>query len=206
MSDAIASADRHLREALHLLQSEYDGRQTAYEREIAPLRQRIRAIEVALSPSPPIGIDDSRHTERALSLSPERAVLRPIASPTSPRDVARKIRGLTQPEALIRIAQEQGGVLQTALAKAILLDAGLIRGNPKNALGHVFQLLKNPDRFEKFGYRFEKIKPGEYRLMPTESKRPSQHDNDQEELPLGTPASAPHLPGIDFITVESPRN
>lgn len=208
MSDFIVSTDRQLREMLHRLQSEYDARHAAFERDISLLRQRIKGIEIALAPSLPEGGDDVRPVERVLPFQREREVTRPttVPPPTSTRDLTRKIRGLTHPEALIMIAQENGGVLLTAPAKAIMLEAGLVRGNPKNALGHVFQLIKDSSRFEKFGYRFEKINPGEYRLLPAGFGVSTQDDsNAQEEPSLGTPASAPHPMGTDFITVDNPR-
>lgn len=205
MSDVLVSADRQLRETLHILQSEYGARKAAFERDIAPLRQRIKGIEMAMAPSLPQG-EDVLPAEGVPPLLREREVTQPtvVLTPPSTRELVRQVRGLTHSEALIVIAQANGGMLLTAPAKAIMLEAGLVKGNPKNALGHIFQLLRESSRFEKHGYWFQKIRPGEYRLLSTDTNVSAQDDSNMlmESALLGTPASAPHPPGIDFISVE----
>jgi hypothetical protein len=109
-----------------------------------------------------------------LPLLPIRPLDRESAS--SPDAWSVKLRGLTQPEALIRIVQENGAVLRTVEAKPILIKAGLAKGQQKNVYGHIFQLMKGTERFAKLGVRWKKIGPGEYRLHPVESDHVSSDD------------------------------
>lgn len=72
---------------------------------------------------------------------------------------ARKLQGLTQIEALSRIAEEQDGVVRVPEAKQILLDSGLAKGKVKNVSGHIYHTLARSGRFQR-------IEPGVFRLLP----------------------------------------
>lgn len=164
MSDIMTSVDDHLREALRILRLEHDARLAAFEKEVSLLQQRINSLETMLSSD-----GDDTGSPRLAEFS--NWMKRNNSSAANPilHNTAQQLRGKTHPEALIQIAQAEGGILRTAPAKATLIEAGLVKGNPKNVLGHIFQLLKDSDRFAKLGYRFEKIEPGVYRLLPLRS-------------------------------------
>lgn len=184
MSDAIASADGHLREALNLLRAEEETRVTEFERAMAQLRRRIKAVEAALVASATDG--DQVPLPDFGTLAPSQRGV-PAPSVSTPETWAAKLRGLSQPEALIQIAEERGGILRTVEAKPILIDAGLVKGKPENVYGHIFQLLKEADRFEKFGFRFEKIGPGTYRLLPAASVATTPSEQEPDDAPVGEP-------------------
>ena len=61
--------------------------------------------------------------------------------------VLRKMRN--QKEALSYIADQNDGVLRIAEAKQALIKAGLIRGQPKYAYGHIHNMLKNDDGYDQ---------------------------------------------------------
>ncbi len=163
MSDAVTSANQHLRDALTLYRQEEIERVNAFNREMTELRDRIAGIEKMIGP-----LRTTSYGERAPARSPEATVA--LARVNShdefvvPQELISQLTGLSQPEALVRIAQGNNGILRTVEAKQILLKAGLITGNPKNAISHMFQLLKDADRFGKIGFEFEKIGPGAFQL------------------------------------------
>jgi hypothetical protein len=182
MSNAMKTADDHLRQALVLLRDEETQRVEEFNRQIAELRQRIKILEDILSP-PPRQYTLREITQPMASVSaPPRSILAPdpIRNPEQMiADLAKAVRGKSQLEALIEIARRNGGILRTAEVKPILLKAGLIKGNPKNASGHVFGLLRDDDRLGRFGVRFEKLSPGVYKMMP--STEPERDGNLREE-------------------------
>lgn len=94
----------------------------------------------------------------------------------------RKLRGLTHIQALTQIAKENDGIVAVRDAKRILLEAGLTQGKLRNVSSHIYHTLARSEDFERTA-------PGVFSLV---------------EPVLGTPASAPHPPGQDFITIEAP--
>jgi hypothetical protein len=70
----------------------------------------------------------------------------------------RRLRGFTQFEALIKIAEDHDGVIRVKDATDIVLKAGLSKGQPRNVYRHVLTLLSQSDDFERIG-------PGTYRLV-----------------------------------------
>jgi hypothetical protein len=76
------------------------------------------------------------------------------------------LHGLTQIDALKKIAQHSGGTLYLTVAKQILLKAGLI-SNPKNANNIVFSVVQRSGAFER-------LDRGLYRLInkPIRPMRP----------------------------------
>jgi hypothetical protein len=80
---------------------------------------------------------------------------------------AHGLRGLTQVQALTKIAENNGGILQSAHAKTLLLQAGLIR-NPKNAANILFSVIQRSEKFER-------VSPGVYRLIGYNPPEEKQH-------------------------------
>lgn len=70
---------------------------------------------------------------------------------------ARNLHGLTQPQALVRIAELSGGNIRVADAKDILLLTRIATARPENLRSHLHRLLTSSERFEKIGR-------GEFRL------------------------------------------
>lgn len=95
-----------------------------------------------------------------------------------------RLRGLTQTEALVYIAENNNGMLRVTDARDIFVEARLARGKPRNVPGHIHHLLRNSDRFEY-------VEPGVFRLVPQE---------------VGTPTSAPRPPDTDVFTGEEPQS
>lgn len=77
----------------------------------------------------------------------------------SMQEWARKLNGLRQAEALIRIAEESGGLLRAREAKRILMGTGVAKGSDKNIAANIYHLIPASERFEKQS-------PGVFRLMP----------------------------------------
>ena len=84
---------------------------------------------------------------------------------TAPIDLA-GLRGMTQVEALTKIAEHNGGQIQTLVAKKILLQAGLIK-NPKNANNILFSVIQRSGKFERVDH-------GVYRLIGHKPERPEK--------------------------------
>ncbi len=84
---------------------------------------------------------------------------------TEPIDL-KELKGMTQTNALVAIARKGNGVLRANEAKRILLQAGMIL-TPKNAAAIIYTLIKRSDRFER-------VKPGVYKLIGHRSTRPTR--------------------------------
>ena len=69
-----------------------------------------------------------------------------------------ELRGMTQEQAVVHIAEQGNGVLRSGPTKNLLLSAELI-ANPKNAASILYTLLQRSGRFEQ-------VHRGEYRLRP----------------------------------------
>ncbi len=85
-------------------------------------------------------------------------------------DIA-SLRGMTQLQALEKIAQQGGGTLRTPTAKRLFLQAGLIK-NVKNANNIIFSVIHRSGVFER-------VDRGVYRLIghPVRPVRSSEHEN-----------------------------
>jgi predicted nuclease with TOPRIM domain len=68
------------------------------------------------------------------------------------------LKGLTQAQALERIARNNGGRIKVKEAKRILLNAGLIR-TAKNANNIIFNVIQREEG------KFKRVAPGEYELV-----------------------------------------
>jgi hypothetical protein len=67
-------------------------------------------------------------------------------------------RGLTQAQALEKIARDRGGRLKIREAKKIMLEAGLIK-TAKNANNIIYNVIQREEG------KFRRIAPGEYELV-----------------------------------------
>ncbi len=74
--------------------------------------------------------------------------------------------GMTQLAALKKIAEHNGGVLQTSTAKRLMNQAHLIK-NPKNANNIIFSVIHRSELFER-------VAPGVYRLLGEKPMRPEK--------------------------------
>jgi hypothetical protein len=81
-----------------------------------------------------------------------------------------ELHGLTQVEALVKLAKANGNRLKTKDAKRILVAAGLIKSR-KNAANILFTTIQRSERFKR-------IVPGEYELMtkPVTASLTSQYE------------------------------
>ncbi|MGH2561635.1 MAG: hypothetical protein ACRDJH_21415, partial [Thermomicrobiales bacterium] len=106
---------------------------------------------------------EARAPSAALPLFPSTDGVRQT-SPKPPLNEgrwARRLHGLTQYEALVRIAEDNDGILRTTDARDIFLRARIARGKPRNINGHIHHMLSRSDEFEK-------VAPGVFRLVPPE--------------------------------------
>lgn len=163
-----------------------------YQARIADLNRDIDAYERVIARETGADLPPSTTSSENLQLKPV-----PFTDTRFPRSSqptfgaqsggwARRLRGLTQPEALIRIAEGNDGVLRVVDAKRIFLEAKLAKGQIRNVNGHIHHILTRSDRFER-------IEPGVFRLLP-------------KGRILETPASPNPSPNNDRIEVESPTN
>ena len=78
-----------------------------------------------------------------------------LSAPLSETSV---LKGLTQAQALERIAKNNGGRVKVRDAKRILLGAGLIK-TPKNANNIIFNVIQREEG------KYRRVSPGEYELV-----------------------------------------
>lgn len=81
----------------------------------------------------------------------------------------REFKGLTQVQALVKIAKDSGhNRFRLNDAKKILVDAGLVKSK-KNASTILFTAIQRSERFRR-------VAPGEYELLPVEEHAKSMID------------------------------
>jgi len=80
-----------------------------------------------------------------------------IHEPEVYKSIVPELKGRTHIDALKHIASRSGGRLKVTDAKRLMSEAGMIR-NPKNALSMLYTIISRSNEFEK-------IAPGEYRLI-----------------------------------------
>ena len=168
MTDASPQTISELTHALDVLRSEnaeYEDKVRAYQDKIASNTRHIEAFEVVIArltgmaPEPPVPVQHARPTFPNFAHSwAERQPRLPL-SPRS-NDWARKLKGLTQIEALFQIANQNDGVLRVVEAKNIFVESGLVKGKVRNVSGHIYHTLGRSDRFER-------VEPGVFRLRDT---------------------------------------
>ncbi len=145
------------------LRDRLDARQSELQAEIEDITRKLESVSTTLAL-----LDGDE-----MPLSHRLRVNRPVS--TSPTIDVGALRGLKQVEALVKIAEHGGGIIRSAEAKALLLQAGLI-SNPKNAANILFSVMQRSGKFER-------VEPGVYRLIGASPERPER------------PASLP-LPGL----------
>lgn len=101
----------------------------------------------------------------AIGSAPEAAIA--IAGATN--GWARRLRGMSQHEAVIQIAEDNGGVVRTKDAAEILLKAGLSTADPRNLYRYVLSFLTTSGKFVKAG-------KGTYRLIDFEAGNEPRED------------------------------
>ncbi len=169
MGDTMQSVD--LVALLHQLRAE----EAEYDRQLAAVRAEISTVEQALAIAQrrSMGAIGAVTVASSPSLmvngpTPNREMLvgRDAALPTIERpsparvpELARKIRGLKQIDALRHIAQLNEGIVRTIEIKPVFIKAGLTKGSPRNIGSHLYHLLdRSPE--------FEKIAPGTFLWLP----------------------------------------
>ena len=135
------------------LRDRLDARQTKLQRELEDVTRKLQSVSMTLA----LLDDDSTPTAEVLA-APHHGVSGSI-------DVA-SLRGMKQAEALTKIAQHEGGLLRTATAKRLFLQAGLIK-TPKNANNIIFSVVNRSGLFER-------VEPGVYRLAGEKPTRPEK--------------------------------
>lgn len=113
-----------------------------------------------------------------------------FGTPISPPDNgewASRLRGLTQYEALVRIAKDNGGVLRISDARDILIKAGLSKGSPRNVYGSIYNKLRLSDEFAW-------ISEGTYRLIFASPPSADDHGSERDGRVLSAPAREPNPP------------
>ena len=100
---------------------------------------------------------------------------------------ARRLRGLTQPDALIAIAKHHGGEIRATEARDIIVATRLAKGKPENVIGHIHHMLAGSERFERLG-------PGHYRLA-----NPSDGGTNERAANIGDPhhTDQPSMPELE---------
>lgn len=147
--------------ALNLLRAEH-AKRAAITADFARAIDELERILAYMEDAPPER-DNTIPPPIGPSLVPATAPLFPPAPPTRLADAgwSRRLRGLTQRQALVRIAQDNGGVIRTTDVRDIFIRVGLAKGNPRNVNGHVHHILTQSDSFER-------VSPGTFRLVTPE--------------------------------------
>ena len=92
--------------------------------------------------------EDIGAIERVLSMVPNGTMDSKALSPTVQMTTSELRTKRTQKDALDSIADKDGGRIKVGIAKQLLIEAGFVKGNPKNVYGHIYNLLKNDNRYE----------------------------------------------------------
>jgi hypothetical protein len=115
------------------------------------------------------------------------ATMRSLQQPTSRASSAvaeefpvGKLRKLTQVQALVVIAKHYGGTFKAQEAKRLLIKAGVMR-ETKNSTNIIHAVILRSEKFER-------VRPGEYRLKTDNSRLASADKTTLNEL---FPASKP---------------
>jgi hypothetical protein len=105
---------------------------------------------------------DALHTAKLLlaggSTSKEAEPISTISS--------RELQGKTHLQALEYIAQHSENRLRISVAKALMANAGLFKGSPKNHYNILFTIITRSGRYKR-------VRPGEYELLPPEEDKTS---------------------------------
>src|ERR1022692_242249 len=132
----------------HLIQhlEELGAKRNRLTQEVDKEMEHVRAAIESLRTTSPL--QERAHLVPSLLLVPEF----PIA----------KIRNMTQVQALVTIAKHNNGIIYAQEAKRLLIKAGVMR-QTKNSTNIIHAVIVRSEKFEK-------VKPGEYRLKELSPK------------------------------------
>lgn len=135
-----------------------ESRQAEIKRELETVTKKLDSVSTTLAML--------NESEELFNESSEAEFSLHEAADRSGIDVG-SLRGMTQVQALRKIAEHGGGQFETTTAKRLLLQAGLI-SNPKNANNILFAVIQRNDEFER-------VSRGVYRIAtkPTRPERPA---------------------------------
>ena len=128
---------------------------------LADVQRKINAIDAMLG-APITTIDEQQDppvvTKPARAARTVKPVARKQEMPNTSQlgraelqSWAGKLKGLSHNEALVRIAEENEGVVRSAEAAHILTGIGHVKGKRGNAAGHMHRLLRESNRFVREG-------------------------------------------------------
>jgi hypothetical protein len=87
-----------------------------------------------------------------------------------------KLRKLTQVQALVVIAKHNNGIVRAQEAKRLLIKAGVMR-QTKNSTNIIHAVILRSEKFER-------VRPGEYRLKAESQKGSDEPERTVERLPV----------------------
>ena len=175
---AAPSTLNDLLNALRELRAEEDALRSEYEARLAAIAKKVEAVQTTLelfsdesAQSSAGGAKANDVDEGTLQLDLGTNGTRVDALAKSARTLsttawAQELHGLTQMEALIRIAEKNGGLLRASEARRIFIAAGIAKGNTKNVGPHVYHMLSDAKQFQR-------VNPGRYRLVKPSSEQSS---------------------------------
>jgi hypothetical protein len=126
---------------LNRLRREEEAIMDEVKDRLADVQKRIVAVETTIE---------------LLPRGSEQYKTQPLASSTN--GWAQKLRGLTQVQALVRMAQENDGIVSVRDARRVFMATGLARGKPKNVGPHLYHVLRNAEQFQR-------VAPGTFKLI-----------------------------------------
>lgn len=176
MSPTIPSGASELRQSREHLRRQHSKHLAVAER----IARAIASLDEAIALVEDVPVSTARPTEPSLGgIEPTSVPESPGApsgtmySPLRLTGWADRLQGMTQMEALIAIAEHNGGQVKATEARDILVRAGLAKGQLKNVATTVHHLLGSSDEFEK-------LRPGIYRLKSMRRSRGSASSKDAE--------------------------
>ena len=138
------------------LRDRLDRQHEQLQRQVDDVRKKLESVSMTLAM-----LDDG---------DPTSAVSASIGARPSANGVidVSSLRGMTQIEALKKLAEHSGGEFRTIDAKRIFLQAGIIK-SPKNANNILFSVIQRSGLFDRTA-------PGVYRVASPKPIRPESKD------------------------------
>ena len=171
--DTPLTITEHTMRDLSALLGHLRAQEASLKAQLATLADKISALETTLQvaqelPSATkVVAERPIVTERPIVVEAPGKDARPLNTPSA--GWARFLRGIRQIDALRAIASANDGVVRTADAKRIFLEAGLAKGAPKHVGPHIYHMLLNAEDFER-------IEPGTFRLTTMVANTPQDED------------------------------
>ena len=138
------------------MRDQLDKRQSELQAELADVSRKLESVSTTLALLDGV----------PMPIAHRVSIADTVAVPTVSSIDVSSLRGMRQVDALVKIAQHNGGQFQTTVAKKLLLQAGLIK-NPKNANNILFSVIQRSGKFER-------VEPGVYRLVAHKPERPDR--------------------------------